>query len=31
VEVTFNHNYPRQNSVRFAALWQFKTLYMPSE
>jgi hypothetical protein len=31
VEVTLNHNYPRYNSMSFATLWQFKTLYMSSE
>jgi hypothetical protein len=31
VEVTLNANYPRRNSVCFATLSQFKTLYMFSE
>jgi hypothetical protein len=31
VEVTLNRNNPRYNSVYFATLRQFKTLYMSSE
>jgi uncharacterized membrane protein YpjA len=31
VEVTLNRNYTRYNSVCFATVWQFKTLYTFSE